>query len=416
VNLPFQVASSEKLQLRGTHRTRAPSETVALAQQLAPRMGITRVANVTGLDRIGIPVVAVIRPNARSVSVAQGKGLDLAAAKASGLMEAIEGFHAETIALPLRFVSARELSASERVINTSRLAKTRGSVFDEERKLLWIEGRGLRTGLSTWLPYDTVHTDFTDIGLALGPTFFMSSNGLASGNHPLEAVNHALCELIERDAATLHELQTPEIKASRRVDLNSVDDVDCRAVLTRFAEAGIEVMVFDISPDSGVPCFRCSIGEMSSSDLQLHAPSAGFGCHVDRRVALLRGLLEAAQSRLTLIAAARDDLPRKAYDAPGIVRLTERFLDAARAPRPRAFLDTPDHSGDTLEGDLEWLVARVIGIGCDEPVVVDLSKPELGIPVARVVVPGLEAIAEAPGYVPGERARRLLRGHSEAIA
>ncbi|TGV60738.1 hypothetical protein EN803_38435, partial [Mesorhizobium sp. M2D.F.Ca.ET.160.01.1.1] len=41
------------------------------------RMGITRVANVTGLDRIGIPVVMVCRPNARSLAVSQGKGIDL---------------------------------------------------------------------------------------------------------------------------------------------------------------------------------------------------------------------------------------------------------------------------------------------------------------------------------------------------
>jgi YcaO-like protein with predicted kinase domain len=416
VNLSFQATSSEKLQLRGTHRTRAPSETVALAQQLAPRMGITRVANVTGLDRVGIPVVAVTRPNARSISVAQGKGLDLAAAKASGLMEAIEGFHAETIASPLRLVSARELSASERVIDTSRLARTRGSGYDDERKMLWIEGQAVQSGLPTWLPYDIVHTDFTDIGLALGPTFFMSSNGLASGNHPLEAVNHALCELVERDAATLYELQPPEQRASCRLDLNSVDDPDCRAVLTRFADADIEVMVFNISPDSGVPCFRCSIGEKLGSHLQPHPPATGFGCHVDRRIALLRALLEAAQSRLTLIAAARDDLTRRAYDATAVLRSTERFIEAARAPQQCVFSDAPNHDGDTLEGDLEWLVSRLVAIGCDEPVVVDLSKPEFGIPVVRVVVPGLEAIAEAPGYVPGERALRLLRARSKASA
>ncbi len=56
-------------------------------------MGITRIADVTGLDTIDIPVVMVSRPNSRSVSVSQGKGCTLAAAKASGLMESVEGFH-----------------------------------------------------------------------------------------------------------------------------------------------------------------------------------------------------------------------------------------------------------------------------------------------------------------------------------
>ena len=60
-------------------------------------MGITRLGDITGLDYIGIPVVVAVRPNSRSVSVSQGKGLDLHQATASALMEAIEGFHAEEV-------------------------------------------------------------------------------------------------------------------------------------------------------------------------------------------------------------------------------------------------------------------------------------------------------------------------------
>ncbi len=80
---------------RGTHRVAAPAETLARLRPLAAAMGITRLGNITGLDRIGIPVAVAVRPNSRSVSVAQGKGLDLPQAMASALMEACEGFHAE---------------------------------------------------------------------------------------------------------------------------------------------------------------------------------------------------------------------------------------------------------------------------------------------------------------------------------
>ncbi|MHC4093368.1 MAG: YcaO-like family protein, partial [Planctomycetota bacterium] len=68
----------------GTHRTVSPAETLARLTPLLPQMGITRVANITGLDFIGIPVVMVCRPNSRSIAVAQGKGLELVAAKVSG--------------------------------------------------------------------------------------------------------------------------------------------------------------------------------------------------------------------------------------------------------------------------------------------------------------------------------------------
>ena len=61
----------------GTHRVVDPAATLARVLPLAPRMGITRVAVLTGLDVLGIPVVAATRPNSRSIAVHQGKGVTL---------------------------------------------------------------------------------------------------------------------------------------------------------------------------------------------------------------------------------------------------------------------------------------------------------------------------------------------------
>ena len=61
----------------GTHRLVAPNATLERVRPFMAVMGITRVANVTGLDTIGIPVVMVVRPNSRSLAVSQGKGLNL---------------------------------------------------------------------------------------------------------------------------------------------------------------------------------------------------------------------------------------------------------------------------------------------------------------------------------------------------
>ena len=87
-------ASSRKACTTETHRAVAISETLAMLKPLLPRFGITRVANLTGLDRIGIPVVMVVRWNSRSVVVLQDKELWLEGAKVSGLMEPIETWHA----------------------------------------------------------------------------------------------------------------------------------------------------------------------------------------------------------------------------------------------------------------------------------------------------------------------------------
>src|SRR3954463_14012388 len=105
----------------GTHRVTSPDETLARVPPLLPEMGITRIANVTGLDRIGIPVVMVCRPNARTLSVSQGKGLTLAAAKVSGVMESIELHHSEYIQNPLELGAERTMKSQRRVVDTALL-------------------------------------------------------------------------------------------------------------------------------------------------------------------------------------------------------------------------------------------------------------------------------------------------------
>ena len=85
----------QKVFFTGTHRVRPPEETYEAIRPLLRDFGITRLADVTGLDIIGIPVVMAVRPLGTTLSVAQGKGATLLLAKVSGAMEAIEFWHAE---------------------------------------------------------------------------------------------------------------------------------------------------------------------------------------------------------------------------------------------------------------------------------------------------------------------------------
>src|SRR5215470_18488677 len=98
-----------KSYLAGTHRIVAPAQTLEAARRFFPVMGITRIADVTGLDTIGLPVVLACRPNSRSIVVAQGKGCDVMAAKASAAMESVEAFTAERIIQPLVLGSFNDL-------------------------------------------------------------------------------------------------------------------------------------------------------------------------------------------------------------------------------------------------------------------------------------------------------------------
>ena len=383
----------------GTQRVVPPAETVARIRRLARLMGITRVANVTGLDSIGLPVVMVCRPNARSLAVSQGKGLDLDAARASGLMESAELWHAERMAHPLKLATWNELRFSHRLVAVEGLPRLSIGSFHANHKLLWVEGTDLYDGEGAWVPYEMVHANYT-LPLPTGSgSFVMSSNGLASGNHLLEAVSHGLCEVIERDATTLWVYSGERAQADRRVDLRTIDDPACREVLARYDRAGVAVGVWDTTTDVGVAAFLCVIVERDTNKLRLLYPTHGMGCHPVREVALLRALTEAAQSRLTFIAGSRDDSGRDKYrmarDQEGIERTRAEI--AREGIRP--FSSAPTFVRETFEEDLGFLLDRLRAVGVPQAIVVDLTRPELGVPVVRVIVPGPRArrAAEAAG-------------------
>ena len=387
-------------------RVRSPEETLARARQFAEEMGITRVSNLTGLDRVGVPVVAVTRPNSRSVSVALGKGFTLAAAKASGVMEAIESFHAEHVDRPLLLSSYERLRQKVRVIDVDKLPRVSAGAFRTGQKLLWVEGRELHHDEPCWVPYEVVHSDYTLPFPSGSGTFSMSSNGIASGNHILEAISHGICEVVERDATALWHFSAPDVQAATRIDLGSIDDEPCMDLIERFMSSEVEISVWDTTSDVGIPSFRCQAMDAGSfADEPLH-PVAGYGCHPRREIALMRALTEVAQARLTIISGARDDLSQTLFRREP-ARSAAR--DAAAATRTssalRRFRDVPSWSAATVEDDVQWELRQIASVGIREVAMVDLTKPEFGIPVVRVIVPGLESICEAPGYTPGARVR-----------
>ena len=139
-------SETAKIYRGGTHRSRRPEVTLDAVLPLAERMGITRLANVTGLDTVGIPVYMARRPLSRSIAVSQGKGLSALEAKVSAFMEAAETWHGETITQPLKMTSFNELSRDHRVIDVEGLPRSRLGDFNPAHQILWIEGRLLDGG------------------------------------------------------------------------------------------------------------------------------------------------------------------------------------------------------------------------------------------------------------------------------
>jgi YcaO-like protein with predicted kinase domain len=385
--------------VNGTHRACRPAETLRRFQPLMKRLGITRLANVSGLDICGeIPVYAAIRPLARGLSVAQGKGHDSDAAKVSALMESIEQWHAENIRNPLIAESYEVLRRERDCLEIERMARRFDVEPSPSARRLWLEGWDLVAEKPTWVPLEALELNLAAADIA--SPIMMLGNGLASGNTLLEATSHALCEVIERDATALWGVDASE-PSDQLVDFSSAPP-SAQRLYEALAKASLHLIAFDITSDIAVPTFASCLWGRGLTHRQL-PPTWGFGTHLSAEVALSRAITEAVQVRLTYVSGARDDLTHSEpiahetsdYDA---------FLHAKLAVDLRR---RPSLATDTFEGDLEVLL-RLARAAPDvrQVVAVNLSRPDLGVPVVQVVVPGLEGYPRVGAYTPGPRALR----------
>jgi YcaO-like protein with predicted kinase domain len=372
----------------GTHRAASLAATWRRFAPVARAAGITRIADVTGLDTLGIPVFTAIRPMGKSLSTQQGKGITAEAARVSALMESLETFSAEHLTAPRVRASYRGLEKQRRnVVDIRRLPRPRGRL-ELDATWRWLEGFDLVAGEPILVPEQSVTLDTTFRG---APVFDISSNGLASGNVRVEAIVHGLCELIERDA----EAAWRRAGGDRRLVLDSIDDRMCRDLIDRIAATGARVFVWDLAGAHGIPAIGCAIME----DPREPAWRAlgfyqGFGAHLVPEVAIARAITEAAQTRLTYIAGGRDDFfpfdYARATDPELLADLWQRL--AAPCDEPVTFDELPRQRSRGLGEDLELLVEAFAQV-----IVVDVTHPELGVPAVKVLVPGLATDVEALG-------------------
>lgn len=226
----------------------------------------------------------------------------------------------------------------------------------------------------------------------------------------LEAISHAICELVERDATTLWGLKGWAAQRETRIDLDSVADIDCRMTFEKFERAGVCIAIWEITSDVGIPAFLCLATERELNPLRPLPSALGFGCHPARSIALLRALTESAQSRLTYISGSRDDLGRNAYEHSLSPDLSQSDLALMETQGPmRRLRDVPSFDSFTFNEDVVWELDRLRSAGIRSVVLVNLTKLEFGLPVVRLIIPGLEPKDSIADHVLGSRARAVLQ-------
>lgn len=385
----------------------APEEVLSAVWPLARRCGVTRLAQLTHLDRVGIPVWYAIRPNSRSISLEGGKGVTDAVARVSATMESIERWHAEHADVPAFTATWRELADGGLAAPVDELPLARASLFhpDVEQRWVWAAALGGDGRLAVPAALADVHPRRSGRDLVTHQT---GSNGLASGRTRAEAILGGLSEAIERDAVTWWRMRGDrDPSAYRRVDPATIPSATARELVARYDAAGVEVVLCDCRVDTAVPVYMAYLVDRTQRGVGL---CRGYGAHLDPGRAMVQALCEAAQSRVSLIAGARDD--RFASDLDHARRADSR----RRAARFLALPATVDASAGRAaavpagpEAQIEELRARLAAAGVRRVGVLDLSGAGGGAEVAvvRVVAFGLEGY-RTWYHRPGPRALRSM--------
>ncbi|RUM05121.1 YcaO-like family protein [Rhizobium anhuiense] len=373
----------EKMLAAPVQPPRDPLETVRRILERKREFGITRLGSITELDRIGIPVAQVVRPLSRSVSVNQGKGLTHGQAAISALMESLEGWSSERI--PTERVELADFRSMNGQGYWSHLAD------DGKRNetLAWIKGWDLFSSRAVPVPLALVDTAYT-IPSPHPAWLPRNTTGLAAGTSWRGAIEHACFEALERHARCAA-MKIPHFFDRYQLDSRSVLAGAAGEIVGRLLSAGCSVGIWSIPTEHGLPVYWCHVMESDQQAPLAPWPAEGFGCDRTHDRALAKALLEACQSRLGIISAAREDMAGHIYRYQDA-----RELSAWRRRLAIRGLPYPAPEAADLNTDPSPLPVEALRRAGAEAVIVVVLFSDETIPlhVVRVVTPPLETDPE----------------------
>jgi YcaO-like protein with predicted kinase domain len=333
------------------------------------RAGVSRIARIDGMDRIGIPVYISIRPDSKSLAVDSGKGTTPVQAKCSASMEGLERWALDEVPI-----------ASFRAPGKTGLmnfALNRGAVVHGDDSQRLTNARNLQTGDEVRVPYFCVKMYEGGEQLQEKP-WFASTNGMSAGSTREEAISSGLFEVIERDGVHLA-MNKVVLNGGilDRLDPDSIEDPECRELLEKIRSAGCEAFIYDTRNELKIPTFQCLLVDREKG---VHL-AKGYRCHSDKHIALCGAICEAAQSRCVVLAGARDDVTWAKHR--GLIRdsAAKDWVAALEHEKPRITMeDIP-----SVEADIMELMEEHGGM---TPLCVDFEIEGAPFCCVKILVPG----------------------------
>lgn len=408
------------------------------------------------MDKLYIPNFSAILPDTEdSIWVYSGKGITKQHAKASALMESIERYCSLPSTYSKSFIHGTYLELSKiykKVLHPNEVVEPVEPIYNDKESIIdYVLGFDLLKNEDVLVPAQLVFSKFSAKSPSINVFPYSHTNGLASGNVLEEAICHGLCEVIERDAISIADLCSSSIpysileniiKSLKNVDYglylinqipedkfvddsNIYPDVNISEIVEefepikflvrKFTDAGISLLIKDITQkDIGISTFVASSIEWITNDYGYFAK--GYGTHPDSRIALIRAITELSQTRAVNIHGARDDLKKIQYrDNDEIYKRKWQFITSSSTHTNNnkniAFSEIKTYIKKDILDDIKLILNKLKKAGLKRAIVVDLTNPNVGIPVVRIIVPGLETFEVAKIYtntnlIFGKRARK----------
>jgi thioglycine synthase len=425
--------------------TRVKSLEYTLAQiiPLCKDIGVTRISDITYMDKLYIPNFSAILPDTEdSIWVYSGKGITKQHAKAGALMESIERYCSLPSTYSKSFIHGTYSELSKiynKVLHPNEVVEPVEPIYNDKESIIdYVPGFDLLKNEEVLIPAQLVFSKFSAKSPSINVFPYSHTNGLASGNVLEEAICHGLCEVIERDAVSIADLCSSSIpysiveniiKSLKNTDYDSflinqipedkfVDDSNIypdvniseivkefepiKFLVRKFIDAGISLLIKDITQkDIGIPTFVASSIEWITNEYGYFAK--GYGTHLDSRIALIRAITELSQTRAVNIQGARDDLKKIQYrDNDEIYKRKWQFIASSSTHtndnKNIAFSKIKSYVKKDILDDIKLILNKLKKAGLKRAIVVDLTNPNVGIPVVRIIVPGLETFEVARLY------------------
>jgi len=379
--------------LEGTQRVYDEATTLENTKDQIKKIGVTRIADITNLDRLGIPIFSAIRPSAApgAISIYSGKGSTDQRARISAIMESFERCLAERPGVNANIEGGISAPA---LVESYATAKENCSVLDPNSLLLsqpfnpgslleWVGAYDLMSGEEVFVSANAVYHPYDAPGQCQ-KLFLSNTNGLASGNVLEEAILHGLLEVIERDAISTAQF-TRDL--GKEIVLTEEDGY-LYELARKFKDAGIDLKIWLVPTDTGIPTVIAATDDVKLKDPALLV--MGAGSHLKPEIAIARAITEAAQSRVVQIQGAREDTDREGFiRSVGYDRMKRLNWFWFEEGEKISLSEVQDLSGKSPAENIDVILEQLKGL-TERVLVADLSREEVAVPVVRVIIPGFE--------------------------